>query len=51
MFDTQLGEPVMEWIRREMNDHGTAAVVVTRDDRVTHHWGRVLHVVDGVVAA
>ena len=35
-LDTKLGEQVMELIRREMKDRGTAAVVVTHDDRMTH---------------
>jgi len=50
-LDTKLGEQVMELIRREMNDRGTAAVVVTHDDRMTHHCDRVVHIVDGVIAA
>ena len=50
-LDTKLGEQVMELIRREMKDRGTAAVVVTHDDRMTHHCDRVVHIVDGVIAA
>ena len=50
-LDTKLGEQVMELIRREMKDRGTAAVVVTHDDRMTHHSDRVVHIVDGVIAA
>ena len=50
-LDTKLGEQVMELIRREMKDRGTAAVVVTHDDRMTHYCDRVVHIVDGVIAA
>jgi putative ABC transport system ATP-binding protein len=50
-LDTKLGEQVMELIRREMKDRGTAAVVVTHDDRMTHHCDRVVHIVDGVISA
>lgn len=50
-LDTHLGEQVMELIRREMKDRGTAAVVVTHDDRMTHHCDRVVHIVDGVISA
>jgi putative ABC transport system ATP-binding protein len=34
-----------------MKDRGTAAVVVTHDDRMTHHCDRVVHIVDGVISA
>jgi putative ABC transport system ATP-binding protein len=50
-LDTKLGDQVMELIRREMKDRGTAAVVVTHDDRMTHHCDRVVHIVDGEIAA
>ena len=41
----------MELIRREMKSRGTAAIVVTHDDRMTHYCDRVVHIVDGVIAA
>jgi putative ABC transport system ATP-binding protein len=48
-LDTRLGEQVMELIRREMKDRGTAAVVVTHDDRITHYCDRVVRIVDGSI--
>lgn len=50
-LDTHIGEQVMELIRREMKDRGTAAVVVTHDDRMTHYCDRVVHIVDGRISA
>ena len=50
-LDTQLGEQVMELIHREMKDRGTAAVVVTHDDRMTHRCDRTVHIVDGTIQA
>ncbi len=50
-LDTALGDQVMELIQREMKDRGTAAVVVTHDDRMTHFCDRVVHIVDGVISA
>ena len=49
-LDTKLGEQVMELIRSEMKDRGTAAIVVTHDDRITHYCDRMVHIVDGVLA-
>ena len=49
-LDTQLGEQVMTLIRSELNERGTAAVVVTHDDRMTHYCDRVVRIVDGVLA-
>jgi hemin transport system ATP-binding protein len=48
-LDTHLGEQVMELIRSELNGRGTAAVVVTHDDRMMHYCDRVVHIVDGVL--
>ena len=50
-LDTQLGEQVMELIRREMKERGTAAVVVTHDDRMTHYCDRVVRIVDGTITS
>jgi putative ABC transport system ATP-binding protein len=50
-LDTHLGEQVMELIRREMKSRGTAAVVVTHDERMTHYCDRVVHIVDGTISA
>ncbi len=48
-LDTKLGEQVMELIRDEMKSRGTAAIVVTHDERMTHYTDRVVHIVDGVL--
>ena len=48
-LDTKLGEQVMELIRSEMKARGTAAIVVTHDERMTHYTDRTLHIVDGVL--
>ncbi len=46
-LDTELGEQVMELIRHEMKERGTAAIVVTHDQRITHYCDRTVHIVDG----
>jgi putative ABC transport system ATP-binding protein len=46
-LDTKLGEQVMELIRNEMKSRGTAAIVVTHDERITHFCDRSVHIVDG----
>jgi ABC-type lipoprotein export system ATPase subunit len=46
-LDTHIGERVMELIRSELNGRGTAAIVVTHDERMTHHCARVVRIVDG----
>lgn len=48
-LDTKLGEQVMELIRSEMKARGTAAIVVTHDERMTHYTDRTRHIVDGVL--
>jgi len=48
-LDTELGEQVMALIRSELKARGIAAVVVTHDDRMTHHCDRVVRIVDGVL--
>jgi putative ABC transport system ATP-binding protein len=50
-LDTTLGEQVMELIRHEMKSRGTAAIVVTHDDRITRFADRTVHIVDGVLDA
>ncbi|MCB0954786.1 MAG: ABC transporter ATP-binding protein [Ilumatobacter sp.] len=50
-LDTQLGEQVMELIRREMKARDTAAVIVTHDTRMTHYADRVMRIVDGRLTA
>ena len=48
-LDTKLGEQVMELIRHEMKTRGTAAIVVTHDERMTHYADRTVHIIDGVL--
>ncbi|MFZ9041630.1 MAG: ABC transporter ATP-binding protein [Ilumatobacteraceae bacterium] len=50
-LDTQLGLQVMELIRTEMKHRGTAAIVVTHDERITGFCDRTVHITDGVLAA
>jgi len=46
-LDTKLGEQVMELIRHEMKTRGTAAIVVTHDDRITRYCDRSVQIIDG----
>jgi putative ABC transport system ATP-binding protein len=46
-LDTKLGEQVMELITAEVKGRGTAAVIVTHDERMTHYADRVVHITDG----
>jgi putative ABC transport system ATP-binding protein len=46
-LDTKLGEQVVEVIREEMTSRGTAAIIVTHDERITHIADRTVHIVDG----
>jgi putative ABC transport system ATP-binding protein len=46
-LDTKLGDQVMAVIRQEMKSRGTAAIVVTHDERILHYADRVVHIVDG----
>ena len=48
-LDTKLGEQVMDVIRTEMKSRGTAAIVVTHDERMLHYCDRTVHIVDGVL--
>ena len=50
-LDTKLGEQVMELIQNEMKSRGTAAIVVTHDERITHFCDRSVHIVDGRLEA
>lgn len=50
-LDTKLGEQVMDVIRSEMKSRGTAAIVVTHDERITHFCDRSVHIIDGVLDA
>lgn len=46
-LDTKLGEQVMELIQSEMRQRGTAAIIVTHDERITRYADRTVHIVDG----
>ncbi|OWY59694.1 hemin ABC transporter ATP-binding protein, partial [cyanobacterium TDX16] len=50
-LDTELGEQVMQLIRSEMKSRGTAAVVVTHDERITEHTDRSVRISDGRLEA
>jgi putative ABC transport system ATP-binding protein len=50
-LDTELGEQVMELIRTETHRRGTAAIVVTHDDRITRFCDRTVRIVDGQLTA
>lgn len=49
-LDTELGDQVVRLIRDEMKSRGTAAIIVTHDDRITHYADRVVRIVDGRIA-
>ena len=49
-LDTELGDQVVQLIRDEMKSRGTAAIIVTHDDRITHYADRVVRIVDGRIA-
>jgi putative ABC transport system ATP-binding protein len=50
-LDTKLGEQVMELIRAEVKERGTAAIIVTHDTRMTHYADRTVEIHDGRLAA
>jgi putative ABC transport system ATP-binding protein len=50
-LDTKIGEQVMDLIQHEMRSRGTAAVIVTHDNRMTHYADRTVHITDGVLEA
>ncbi len=49
-LDTQLGDQVVNLIRHEMKSRGTAAIIVTHDDRITHYADRVARIIDGRIS-
>ena len=49
-LDTQLGDQVVGLIRHEMKSRGTAAIIVTHDERITHYADRVARIVDGRIS-
>ena len=50
-LDSKLGDQVVHLIRDEMKARGTAAIIVTHDDRITHYADRTVHMVDGRIEA
>ncbi|MEO6988666.1 MAG: ABC transporter ATP-binding protein [Aquihabitans sp.] len=46
-LDSQLGDQVVRLIRDELKKRGTAAIIVTHDDRITHYADRTVHIEDG----
>ena len=46
-LDSKLGDQVVHLIRDEMKARGTAAIIVTHDDRITHYADRTVHMTDG----
>ena len=50
-LDSELGAQVMELIRSEMKDRGTAAIVVTHDERITDYCDRTVRISDGSLEA
>ena len=50
-LDTKLGDQVVKLIREEMKARGTAAIIVTHDDRITHYADRTVHMTDGRIEA
>jgi putative ABC transport system ATP-binding protein len=50
-LDTKLGEQVMELIVAEVKGRGTAAVIVTHDQRMTRYADRTVTITDGVLAS
>ncbi len=50
-LDTKLGEQVVELIKQEMKSRGTAAIMVTHDERITHIADRTVTIQDGRLAA
>jgi putative ABC transport system ATP-binding protein len=50
-LDTKLGDQMVELIREEMKSRGTAAIIVTHDDRITSYADRTVHITDGRLEA
>ncbi len=50
-LDSQLGDQVVKLIRDEMKSRGTAAVMVTHDERIVHYADRTVHIEDGRISA
>jgi putative ABC transport system ATP-binding protein len=50
-LDSTLGDQVVRLIREEMKARGTAAVIVTHDDRITHYADRTVLIEDGRITS
>lgn len=50
-LDTELGEQVMDLIRREVKERGVGGIIVTHDTRMTGHADRTIEIVDGRLSA
>jgi len=50
-LDSHLGDQVVHLIRDEMKSRGTAAIIVTHDDRITHYADRTVKMADGRIEA
>jgi putative ABC transport system ATP-binding protein len=50
-LDTKLGDQMVQLIREEMKSRGTAAIIVTHDDRITSYADRTVHITDGRLEA
>lgn len=50
-LDSKLGDQVVHLIRDEMKARGTAAIIVTHDERITHYADRTVHIADGIIEA
>ncbi len=50
-LDSKLGDQVVKLIRDEMKKRGTAAIMVTHDERITHYADRTVNIEDGRIEA
>ena len=50
-LDSELGQQVMDLLRREIKGRGVAAIIVTHDERVLHYGDRQVQMVDGILSA
>jgi putative ABC transport system ATP-binding protein len=50
-LDSELGQQVMDLLRREIKGRGVAAIIVTHDDRVLDYGDRQVQIVDGVLSS
>jgi putative ABC transport system ATP-binding protein len=49
-LDSKIGDQVVRLIRDELKARGTAAIIVTHDERITHYADRTVHLEDGRIA-